>query len=690
MTTQSTTTNRPFVLGLVSCAVIAVFTWVGYFNSLDVPFTFDDERNIVKNPGVLMPDLSPTSMAQAAFGEGNPTPRPIAYLSFGINHALGGLDVTGYHVVNIAIHMVNGWLVYLLALRLCPILLKTSEDRPKSFCALFALAVALLFVSHPVQTQSVTYIVQRMASLCTLFYLAGLLCYIAGRNAPKPTVRSYIVWWGGALVCWVLALGTKQFAVTLPLAVMLYEWIARGGSLKIQKKALAVIGGGVLLMAVVAVVFKSGLFFEGGTFAKLFKGYEFRDFTLTERVMTQARVVVHYIGLIIYPAPSRLVLVYDYPLSTSLLAPITTLLGFLGLGAMAVASVVFARRLPLLAFGVLWFMLHLVVESSIIPLEMVYEHRLYVPIIGAGLLFVGAVFTLIKNQKAALAAVVVLSGVMLFATHERNETWRDRLGLWQDNAAKQPTEPRAFFNMASILRERGEYAEAIDMLEETIKLEPRYQEAWVRAGALLKLTGRYQEAANAYSTAIAYDLEEHPRFGLFHWEAYVERGSLLYMAGQYEAAVKDYTSALALPLQRKETEEFRRQRSVPVFDDRGTAYLSLRRFQEAIADFEAALAINPDHMKASNNLAWILATNPDPALRDGERAVELARRACELTEWNDLSTISTYAASLAEAGDFEAAIEWQTKCIQMAPPQIVPQYRARLELFQNDTPYRSD
>jgi tetratricopeptide (TPR) repeat protein len=701
MPTDNNQANRSLILGVVSCLLIAAFTWVGYYNSLDVPFTFDDERNIVKNQSVLMPDLSPASMAEAAFGEGNPTPRPVAYLSFGINHAIGELDVTGYHVVNIVIHMLNGWLVYLLALHLCPILLKSTEDKPKSVHAFFALAVALLFVSHPVQTQSVTYIVQRMASLCTLFYLAGMLCYIRGKMASKPSVRTYAVWWGGAFVFWVLALGTKQFAVTLPLAIMLYEWIARGGSLKIQKRTLAVIGGGAALMLLVAVVFKSGLFFNGGTFTKLFNGYQYRDFTLVDRVMTEARIVMHYIGLLVWPAPSRLTLVYDYEVSTSLIAPITTILSIFGLGAMAAAGVLVAKKSPLIAFGILWFMLHLAVESTIIPLELVYEHRLYVPIIGAGLLFAGCVFTLIKNPKAALAAVVVLSGVMLIATHDRNETWRDRLGMWQDNADKQPTEYRAYYNMAVIQRDEGNYQEAVDLLEQTIKTEPRNQQAMVMAAALLRLIGdqsiepnkrleRYRESERTYAVAISLDRASHPRFVRYHWEALTGRASLYLKVNQYELAADDYTKVLALQPLKDETETIQLQRNSEVLAGRALAYMNLYRYVDAVTDLDAALKHYPDHVQANNNLAWILATNPDSALRDGARAVTLSKRACELTEWSDLSTISTYAASLAEAGDFAAAIEWQTKCITMAPLQIVEQYRDRLELFQNDTPYRSN
>lgn len=684
MSEMGTTSDDPalkrFALGVLPFLAIALVTWAAYFNTMDVPFIFDDQRNIVDNPRLHMTELNWSSIKEAMTG--NTTPRPVAYLSFALNYYTSQLDVAGYHVVNTLIHMLTGCMVYLLARHLFPLLLKRDDIRPLDL-TLMALGVALVFVAHPIQTQSVTYIVQRMASLCALFYVSALLCYISGRDAQRTGVR--VAWWGGAAICWLLALGTKQYAVTLPGAILLYEWIARGHKLKLERKTL--IGAGVCLLLVVGVI----LVFKGGSLEKLLvKGYEKRDFTMTERVLTQSRVVMHYIGLSLWPAPSRLVLIYDFPTSRSLISPITTLLSTLGIVGMVALALATLRRAPLVAFALLWFLLHLVVESTIIPLEMVYEHRMYLPLVGLSMLFVAGVYWLVRNRFAAGGALALVVVVLAFATHERNETWRGHLRLLEDNAQKQPGDPRVHYNMAVIHRDAERYTEAIDHLQRAVEVEPRHQQAMVMAGALLRLVGNYQDSLHAYTAAIAIDRDEHPLFARFHWEAYTGRGALLNAIGEYSLAIQDYTSALELEPLASASETLRRQQDAESLSGRALALMNLKRFDEAVADLERAVELEPAHLQALNNLAWIRATSPDPDLRDGSQAVELARRACDLTNWTDLSTISTYAVSLAEAGDFVRAIEYQRKCIEMAPPSLVQNYRDRLELFLNNTPYRSE
>ncbi|GAB5497392.1 MAG: tetratricopeptide repeat protein [Phycisphaerales bacterium] len=690
MNTASSTSERSavarVVLGVLPFLMIAAVTWAAYSNTMDGEFIFDDVRNIVDNTNVHMTELNAESVANAT--SGNVTPRPVAYLSFALNHYFGGLDVTGYHVVNTIIHMLAGFAVYLLARRLFPQLIK--RELSPADVTLMALGVALVFVAHPIQTQAVTYIVQRMASLCALFYISGLLCYIYGRETNTERTVFRISWWIGAFVCWLLALGTKQFAVTLPAAILLYEWVARGHKVKLERKTMIAAGACLLLVVGVIMVFKGGVFFQGGTLHKLLvKGYEHRDFTMTERVLTQTRVIMHYMGLAVWPAPSRLVLIYNYPTSTSLFAPITTLISTLGIVGMIAFSLATLRKAPIVAFGVLWFLLHLAVESSIIPLEMVYEHRMYLPILGLAMVFVGAVFLMIKNRKIAIGVLAVVTVVLSLATFQRNDTWREHLKLLEDNATKHP-EARVFYNMAVIHRDAGRYSEAIENLQRTIEAEPRHQQAMIMAGALLRLTKKYQDSLHAYTAAIAVDPQEHPRFARFHWEAYTGRGGLLNAVGQYSLAAQDYTSALELKHAEGATEDQIRYRDSEALWGRALANMNLSKHAEAVTDLNRAVELNPANIQALNNLAWLLATSPADEIRDGNRAVELSRRACELNNWTELSTISTHAASLAEAGDYDQAIRWQQRCIELAPASQAQRHRDRLEIYMNNTPYRSE
>ncbi|RNC82812.1 MAG: tetratricopeptide repeat protein [Phycisphaera sp.] len=665
---------------------VAIVTWVCYFHTMDGEFIFDDFQNIVENPNVHMDEFNAESIKDSLSGSN--TPRPVAYLSFALNHYFGGLEVAGYHAVNTIIHMLAGFAVYLLSRRLFPLLIK-RELTPGEI-TMMSLGVALVFVAHPIQTQAVTYIVQRMTSLCALFYISGLLCYIYGREADRTHTKARVVWWVGAFACWLMALGTKQYAVTLPAAILLYEWIAQGHKLKFEKSTIIAASVCLLLAVGVVLVFKSGLFFEGGTLHKLLvKGYDRREFDMSERVLTQARVVMHYIGLSIWPAPSRLVLIYDYPTSTSLVSPITTLLSMFGIVGMAAVALLASRRAPLVAFGILWFLLHLAVESTIIPLEMVYEHRMYLPIIGLAMLFVAAVFWLIPNRAGAIGALAIVTFVLSVATYQRNDTWRSHLGLMEDNAAKHP-EPRVFYNMAVIHRDAGRYTDAIAALQSAVEVEPRHQQAMVMAGALLRLTNNYQDSMHAYTAAIEVEPGAHSLFSKYYWEAYTGRGSLLNAIGQYDLAAQDYSAALGLVLPEGVSDEQRRVRDADALAGRALAYMNLGRTADAVADLNRAIELNPMDIQALNNLAWLLATSPDASIRDGFRAVDLARRACEQSNWTEISTISTYAASLSEAGDFDQAVEWQRKCIEMAPPSQVQRYRDRLELYLNYLPYRSE
>lgn len=678
--------SKRLALGALPMLAIAIVTWACYAHTLDGEFIFDDFQNIVENPNVHMTEFNADSVRNSL--SGSPTPRPVANLSFALNHYFGGLEVAGYHAVNTIIHMLAGFAVYLLARRLFPLLIK--RELTQAEITMMSLGVALVFVAHPIQTQSVTYIVQRMTSLCALFYIAGLLCYIYGREADNAQIKSRVAWWIGAFACWLLALGTKQFAVTLPAAILLYEWIARGHKLKFEKNTIIAMTACLLLVVGVILVFKSGLFFEGGTLHKLLvKGYDRREFDMTERVLTQSRVVMHYISLSVWPAPSRHVLIYDYPTSTSLVSPITTLLSMFCIAGMFLVALLASRKAPLVAFGILWFLLHLAVESTIIPLEMVYEHRMYLPIIGLAMLFVAAVFWVIPKRAGAIGTLAVVTVALSLATYQRNDTWRSHLGLMEDNAAKHP-EPRVFYNMAVIHRDAGRYTEAIDALQSTVEAEPRHQQAMVMAGALLRLTNRYQDSMHAYTAAIAVEPGAHSLFSKYHWEAYTGRGSLLNAIGQYSLASQDYTAALDLVLPEGVADEQRSIRDSEALAGRALSYMNLGQDTEAVADLNRAVELNPAQFQALNNLAWLLATSPDASIRDGSRAVDLARRACELSNWTEISAISTYAASLAEAGDFDQAVEWQRRCIEMAPSTQAQSYRDRLEIYLNNSPYRSE
>ena len=334
---------------------------------LNPPFIFDDYHNIEQNSNIRIDDVSIRSICDAAVN--NPTPRPIAYVSFAFNHYFGGVNVRGYHLVNLFIHGLNGVLVFLLSQL---IFAKTAANDGRNWRVFYwmSISAALVFVLHPVQTQAVTYIVQRMTSLCTLFYLASVYAFFCGRLSSS--IRNRNILWGIAFVFGVLAIGTKQMAITLPIAILLMDWVFfHSGELSLEKTVRKY---GDYVVAIVVVVSVVAFLFKGTDLPKLFtRGFSRREFSLTERLMTEGRVMIHYVSLLLWPAPSRLSLVYDFSISKTIFDPITTAFSWALIITSIVLSFVFVNKCRMLCFAVLWFFLHLAVESTIIPLELVYE-----------------------------------------------------------------------------------------------------------------------------------------------------------------------------------------------------------------------------------------------------------------------------------------------------------------------------
>jgi len=294
-------------------AVLLLLTFLAtiiYSNTFSVPFHFDDTPNILENPQIK-------DLKNFLDFSGN---RYVGYLSFALNYHFGGLHVFGYHLVNLLIHIINGFLVYFLVLLLFktsrrqktladPNILSTTHDSQIAAAPWIALAAALLFVAHPIQTQAVTYIVQRFASLVTLFYLFTVVCYLKWRLA-SPETRSRFLWYWMALLFTVLAMKTKENSFTLPFMILLVEVVFFRSFTRRRWVALIPF----LLTLLIIPVSRGDALGEAEGFA--------RDTTAISRsdyLFTQFRVIVTYIRLLFLPIRQNLD--YDYPIYHSLLEP---------------------------------------------------------------------------------------------------------------------------------------------------------------------------------------------------------------------------------------------------------------------------------------------------------------------------------------------------------------------------------
>lgn len=508
----------------LSVAVVLAAT-LPYLGTLHAPFVFDDVT-FTDHAGTLRPSsFLPGGEGYRAF----PT-RPVAYASFALNHAMGGLKPLGYHLVNVGIHAANALLVFALLLLVQRSPRFSTGGAERSSVGLAGL-VALVFAAHPVQTEAVSYVVQRLASLAALWFLAAAAGYLKARQSSGARSAG---WFAASWLFALLAIKTKEIAFTLPGVIALIEltWFEASW----RRRALY-----VLPYVAVALLLPLTLLPEGLRVADILSAADeqTRLQTTVPRgvyLLTELRVLVTYLRLLVFPVGQNLD--HDFPLHESLasLEVLFSLALLLSLSAAVLALCLRARKngdgvLMLPAFGLAWFFVTLSVESSIIPIaDVIFEHRLYLPSVGAfvGLGALGAAFlrrqALVPGAAVGVVIVLLLAG----ATVARNRVWAREVGLWEDAVAKSPAKARPRYNLGTAYGELGRTDEAIVQLELAVRLRPDHSRAWDNLGLEYAKKGRFQEAAAAHGRAITAEPERaSPRYNLgrLYLTAFPERVS---------------------------------------------------------------------------------------------------------------------------------------------------------------------
>lgn len=442
------------------CLVIIGFAV--YSGTLNHSFHFDDDDNIIYNSAIHITELSIAGLRKAAT-DSFLKHRPVPYISFALNYYLHGLDVWGFHVVNILIHLSTGVLLFFFV--------KTTLNLPavrikRDVVAYIPFATALLWLVHPLHTQSVTYIIQRMNSMGAMFFLMAMLCYAHARQANGRLAG--LVLFLAAAATTLLALGCKENMVMLPVFILVYEWY-------FFQDLKSTTSRNIIALAALGILFTAGLFFFLGPdpWAKLAAGYDKRSFTLAQRLLTEPRAILLYLSLLLYPNPNRLTLDYYFPLSYSLLDPPSALLSLAALATMLLFAAGLARNHRLLSFCILWFLGNLAVESTIIPLELVFEHRTYLPSMTAVLAAVLLLRRFAPNTKMFMAIVIAVSLVLSYWTVERNTIWKDRLTLLTDTLHKSPDKARTHFNLGRAYGNAGDHRQALFYFNKALELYKR-------------------------------------------------------------------------------------------------------------------------------------------------------------------------------------------------------------------------
>ncbi|MCH2173089.1 tetratricopeptide repeat protein [Myxococcota bacterium] len=701
-------TNRPDQAGQFTVLVMVILgaACFGLYESiLEAPFTFDDYFTIVHQPAVRWYQIDLETLYNTVVVPYNQ--RPVANITFGLNYWFGQYEVFGYHAVNVAVHFANSLLVYAFVTAT----LQRWRSLPNQSGPAFdptsmrttALFAALLFAAHPLQVQSVTYVIQRMNSLSTFFYLSALLLYIRGREKPPGSARH--IPYAGAVVSGLLALGCKQNAITLPVAVWLYEafffrdldraWMKR--SAVRLAVPLVLVGGAIYYV----LVYGPDL------------GYARRDFTLGERLLTQPRVVVQYLLLILLPDPSRMTIAQHVIPSTSLFTPPTTAGSMFVLLLLLAWAIPLARRWRIFSFSILWFFLHLVVESSILPLEMMFDHRTYLPLAGVVLApaFAFATGRELFPRSAVVGAVLVVL-VLIAGTLTRNATWQNNITLWADAVEKNPQYARAHSNLGmshngesrpfqamvhfrdalekdpndvpshrnlgAILSEMGDQDGALLHLQEAVRLMPDDFQAQGGLGLALYRAGRTEEAIEHHDASLAIYADERVISNLA--KIWAEQGDSERAIFLLEFALDrnpEYIPAhLNLGVERLKSGQLSKaawhfQRVLAEVEDAqthahlGAALWEMGHQADALQHLGTAHRMNPEIEFITNDLAWMLATIPDSGLRNPPQAMTLVQRSLQ-KHGADFSTLDTLGAAWAAIGEFDLAIEAAEQAAELA------------------------
>ena len=615
---------------LLHILIIIVLGCLLYSNTLRSPFQWDEAYFLTGNPAVKNLSYFASSSPVQGMSTYSFKNRYIGYLSFALNYRVHGFTVTGYHVVNLVIHLINALLVYALVVLTfrTPYMSggasavrgqasRLAGGTPRSF----ALAVALLFVAHPVQTEAVTYVFQRFASLVSLFYLLSLVLYIQGRilqsavpagNAKRQNLLGGVCF-VLSFIAAVLAMKTKENAFTLPVVMTLYEFLFFRGKLKTRLLRLLPF---LLTMLIIPV---SVLQIEG-SFHEIVKPID--EPTAVDQgnlsggvyVLTQFRVITTYIRLLLLPTNQNVV--YNYPAYHSL-SDVPVLLSFLFLTLLFAAAVYLLVKtrqhrtgsetsamqcaalameevkedisptasyflynvyVRLVGFGILWFFITLSIESSIIPLALVIdEYRVYLPSVGFFLAAISmmAFFTQkipATGRKIAVAAFVVLIFMLGSATFTRNAVWSSKLSLWEDVLAKSGGLTKVYNNLGIAYYEQGLYEKAIGMYTKAIGTSPDNFFAYSNLGVAYAATGHVDQAIETLARARDID----PKNGVVYANlarAYRQRGEL----GRAE---ENYRMAVAL-----------NPYNETAYYGLGTVYVKLGRPDEALAAFERSCAL---------------------------------------------------------------------------------------------------
>jgi protein O-mannosyl-transferase len=511
--------KQSFQKPVVHILFIIVLSIAAYSNTFHAPFQFDDIPNIVENPLIqgnnfLHDSSGYCSQIKGIHGRNILCDyfkmRYIGFATFALNYMINGLNVTGYHVINLIIHILNALLVYTLIILSfkTPLLRNNLNNNYSVYIAFFS---ALLFATHPIQTQAVTYTVQRFTSLTTMFYLSALVLYIKWRLLDGMSIGAEIylklkgkLVYIASIFLIVLAMKTKEISFTLPIIIALYEYMFFNFGNKKKVLYLFPVFLTLLIIPLSLIDLKEPLQNLVGDINS--KTTVETTLPRLDYLLTEIRVIVTYIRLIFLPINQNLD--YDYPIhrlffSMPVFLSFLFLISILGIGIYflycAKRDNKSVKQFDLLSsFGILWFFITLSVESSILPIaDVIFEHRLYLPSIGVFITITTILFWTIDKtkiegkmiHKVVIASLTLLIIVLIGTTYARNKVWQNSISLWEDVVKKSPHKGRGYLSLGSAYMELGKFEKAIVIFNKALSIDPNYAEAHYNLGLAFLSSG---------------------------------------------------------------------------------------------------------------------------------------------------------------------------------------------------------
>ena len=442
-----------------------------YSNSFHGDWHFDDFGNIVTNSHVQIKSFSWQEIKNCIYDNAQKRLwRPLPVLSFALNYKLGGTDVFGFHVVNFIIHYLAALFLFLFIYN--TLKLPQLKDQYENIAYPVALLATFFWALNPLNVTCVTYIVQRYASMLGLFYIMSMYFYLKGRTSEKSIYS--ILFFILCIAAGFAALLSKENAAMLPVSIFLFdlfliEGITRENILKYTKIALLPL----LLILIIGFIYTSGFSSFFGL-PSIFAGYKIRGFTMTQRLLTEPRIILFYLSLLFYPIGSRLTFLYDFEVSRSLMHPWTTIPSILLIFFIIGFAFYIAKKRPLISFCIIFFFLNHIIEGSIFNLELIYDYRNYLPSMFLFIPFAEFIIYAVDyfSYKKFIQIIVAFGIVIILfglgdITYSRNKIFSDDFLFWFDNINKSPGLSRPHTAIGSIYlnyneREKGfaEYQKA--------------------------------------------------------------------------------------------------------------------------------------------------------------------------------------------------------------------------------------